>query len=53
MAQPNGLASSPDGKRLYFDDTDRKGIRVFDFDSDANASKARVFGEEKEQGGIS
>jgi len=52
MSQPNGLAFSPDGKRLYVDDSDRKDIRVFDFDSGANASNERVFGEEKEQGGV-
>ena len=27
MSQPNGLAFSPDGKRLYIDDSDRKDIR--------------------------
>ena len=25
---PNGLAFSPDGKRLYIDDTERREIRV-------------------------
>jgi gluconolactonase len=52
MAQPNGLAFSPDGERLYVDDSDRKDIRVFDFDSNGNASNERVFGEEKEEGGV-
>ena len=31
MSQPNGLAFSPDGKRLYVDDSEQKNIRVFDF----------------------
>jgi gluconolactonase len=52
MAQPNGLAFSPDGKRLYVDDSDRKDIRVFNFDASGNASNERVFGEEKEEGGV-
>ena len=30
LAQPNGLAFSPDGRRLYVDDTERREIRVYD-----------------------
>src|SRR5262249_54964012 len=30
---PNGLAFSPDGKRLYIDDTRRREIRVYDFNA--------------------
>ena len=30
LAQPNGLAFSPDGKRLYIDDTKQHEIRVYD-----------------------
>lgn len=52
MAQPNGIAFSPDGKRIYVDDSERKDIRVFDFDSSGKASNERVFGEEKEDGGV-
>lgn len=52
MSQPNGIAFSPDGKRLYVDDSDRKDIRVFDFDSSGKASNERLFGEEKEDGGV-
>jgi gluconolactonase len=52
MSQPNGLAFSPDGKRLYVDDSERKDIRLFDFDSNGTASNERVFGEEKEDGGV-
>lgn len=52
MLQPNGLAFSPDGKRLYVDDSDRKDIRVFDFHSDGTVTNERVFGEEKGSGGV-
>ena len=51
MSQPNGLAFSPDGKHLYVDDSDRKEIRVFDFSS-GSVSNERLFGEEKEDGGV-
>lgn len=52
MSQPNGLAFSPDGKRLYVDDDGSKDIRVFNFNSDGSASNERIFGEEKEPGGV-
>lgn len=52
MSQPNGIAFSPDGKRLYVDDSEQKNIRVFDFSSDARVSNGRVFGEEKGEGGV-
>jgi gluconolactonase len=52
MSQPNGLAFSPDGKHLYVDDSERKNILVFDFSSDAKVSNERLFGEEKESGGV-
>ena len=34
MAQPNGLAFSPDGLKLYVDDSERKEIRVWDVTRD-------------------
>lgn len=52
MSQPNGLAFSPDGKRLYVDDSDRRDIRVFDFHPDGTVANERVFGEEKGSGGV-
>jgi gluconolactonase len=52
MSQPNGLAFSPDGKTLYVDDSEQKNIRAFDFTSDATVRNGRVFGEEKEPGGV-
>jgi gluconolactonase len=46
MKEPNGLAFSPDGKRLYVDDDDRKNIRVYDFGRDGTLSNGRIFGTE-------
>ncbi len=51
MSQPNGLAFSPDGKRLYVDDSEQKNIRVFDF-ANGSVTNERLFGEEKEPGGV-
>lgn len=52
MSQPNGLAFSPDGKRLYVDDSDRRDIRVLDFRPNAAVANERLFGEEKGTGGV-
>lgn len=52
MSQPNGLAFSPDGKRLYVDDSDRRDIRVFDFGANGTVRNERLFGEEKGAGGV-
>jgi len=51
MSQPNGLAFSPDGKRLYVDDSKEKNIRVFDF-ADGQVSHERIFATEDEPGGV-
>jgi gluconolactonase len=51
MSQPNGLAFSPDGKRLYVDDSEQKNIRVFDFAA-GHLSGARIFADENEPGGV-
>jgi len=51
MSQPNGLAFSPDSKRLYVDDSEQKNIRVFDF-AGGSVSNERVFGDENESGGV-
>jgi gluconolactonase len=48
LTQPNGLAFSPDGKRLYIDDSEQKNIRVYDFHSDGTISNARIFGSEED-----
>ncbi len=46
LTQPNGLAFSPDGKKFYVDDDDKKNIRVYDVASDGSLTNGRVFGEE-------
>lgn len=48
LSQPNGLAFSPDGKKLYVDDSQQRNIRVYDFAGGALAN-GRVFSDE--QGG--
>ncbi len=47
LAQPNGLAFSPDGKHFYVDDSERLDIRVYDFLPDATLANGRQFGTEK------
>lgn len=46
MAQPNGLAFSPDGRHFYVDDSERRNILVFDFGPEGGITNGRVFGEE-------
>ena len=46
LTQPNGLAFSPDGKRFYIDDSEKRNIRVYDVASDGTLSNGRMFGEE-------
>jgi gluconolactonase len=46
LSQPNGLAFSPDGKRFYVDDSERRSIRVYDFTPDGTLMNGRIFGEE-------
>jgi len=46
LAQPNGLAFSPDGKRFYVDDSERRDIRVYDFQPDGTLANGRLFGAE-------
>jgi gluconolactonase len=47
MAQPNGLAFSPDGKYLYVDDTSLKTIWRYAFHRDGTVSDGVLFAEEK------
>lgn len=47
LAQPNGLAFSPDGKRFYVDDSERLDIRVYDFMPGGTLANGRQFGDEK------
>ena len=46
LSQPNGLAFSPDGKRLYVDDSGSSNIRVFDFTSKHTLENGRIFAQE-------
>jgi gluconolactonase len=46
LAQPNGLAFSPDGKSFYVDDSEKRNIRVYDVASDGTLSHGHIFGEE-------
>ncbi|MCC6364236.1 MAG: SMP-30/gluconolactonase/LRE family protein [Bryobacterales bacterium] len=47
LVQPNGLAFSPDGKRLYVDDTRQKTIHVYDVTADGGVKNGRLFGKEE------
>jgi len=46
LTQPNGLAFSPDGKRMYVDDSEQRNIRVYDVGPDGTLSHGQVFGQE-------
>jgi gluconolactonase len=46
LTQPNGLAFSPDGKRFYVDDSEKRNIRVYDFESNGTLGAGRIFGQE-------
>lgn len=46
LTEPNGLAFSPDGKKLYVDDSEKRNIRVYDFQQDGTLRNGRIFGEE-------
>lgn len=43
LARPNGLALSPDERRLYVNDTERSEIRVFEVSSDGTLSGGDIF----------
>jgi gluconolactonase len=46
LAQPNGLAFSPDGRHFYVDDSEKRNILVYDVAADGTVANGRVFGEE-------
>ncbi|NJM60929.1 MAG: SMP-30/gluconolactonase/LRE family protein [Oscillatoriales cyanobacterium RU_3_3] len=52
MVQPNGIALSPDEKKLYVNNSEAGYIGVFDINSDGTVSKERVFAELKDAGKI-
>ncbi|MFE1744120.1 SMP-30/gluconolactonase/LRE family protein [Coleofasciculus sp. H7-2] len=41
--KPNGLAFSPDEKKLYIDDSERRHIRLFDVQPDGTLANSRIF----------
>jgi len=43
LARPNGLAFSPDEKKLYIDDSERRHIRVYDVRDDGSLSGGSLF----------
>jgi gluconolactonase len=45
MVRPNGLAFSPDEKKLYVSDSEKGHIRVFQVKPDGTLSKGQVFAE--------
>src|SRR5581483_401313 len=47
LTQPNGLAFSPEGKRFYVDDSEKRNIRVYDVAADGTLKNGRLFGEER------
>ena len=52
LPTPNGMSFSPDGKRLYVDDTRRQEIRVYDVGANMVLQNGRVFGKEEGRGGV-
>lgn len=50
--RPNGLAFSPDERRLYVADTPRYRIRVFDVAADGALSGGEVFAQLREEAGV-
>ncbi|WP_243714139.1 SMP-30/gluconolactonase/LRE family protein [Nostoc sp. 106C] len=48
MLRPNGIAFSPDEKKLYVSDSAQGNIRIFDVKSDGTLTNSRVFAELKE-----
>jgi len=46
LTQPNGLAFSPDGKKMYIDDSEKRNILAYNVAADGTLSNGRVFGEE-------
>ena len=50
FGQPNGLCFSPDERRLFVNDTDRKHIRVFEVRADGTLENSRVWAETTGEG---
>ncbi len=52
LTAPNGLTFSPDGKRLYVNDTKLREIRVYDVGPNMELQDGRVFAKEEGRGGV-
>ena len=50
LGRPNGLGLSPDGKRLYVDDSERKLVNVYDVQSDGSVANGRLLIELAQHG---
>ena len=50
LGRPNGLGLSPDGKRLYVDDSGRKVVNVYDVQSDGSVANGRLLIELAQHG---
>jgi gluconolactonase len=48
---PNGLCFSPDGRRLYVNDSERQHVRVYDVGADGAATGGAVFAETRDDDG--
>ncbi|BAY10611.1 SMP-30/gluconolaconase/LRE domain-containing protein [Calothrix sp. NIES-2098] len=48
MLRPNGIAFSPDDKKLYVSDSEQGYIRIFDVKLDGTLTNSRVFADLKE-----
>jgi gluconolactonase len=48
FVRPNGIAFSPDEKKLYVDDSEKGHIRVFDVKPDGTLDNGRIFAELKD-----
>ena len=46
LTQPNGLAFSPDAKKLYVDDSKERNIRVYNFHADGTIGEGSIFASE-------
>lgn len=45
LTEPNGIAFSPDGTKVYIDDSEQRNIRVYAF-AQGKLANGRIFGEE-------
>ncbi|MFL9457218.1 MULTISPECIES: SMP-30/gluconolactonase/LRE family protein [Nostocales] len=48
FVRPNGIAFSPDEKKLYVNDSEKSHIRVFDIKSNGTLENGRIFAEQKD-----